>query len=338
MTERKRILLTGGGGYIGSVLAQMAQQRGYQVEVLDRFFFGESSLDKVNAVIHRGDSRDFNPDILRGIHSVVDLAAISNDPSGELDPEMTNDINYRARRRLQELCNTYEVERYVLASSCSVYGFQEEIVNENSPTMPLTTYANANLLAEKSAFDNSVGKTCFTAIRQATVFGLSPRMRFDLAVNAMTLHIWKSGSLRILRDGSQWRPMIHVKDTSRAILDILEQNRSVVESQIINIGANGNNFQILDLAKQISTALDVELNVEWYGDPDQRSYKVDFSKAKKLLGFEPIMTVADAALEIRDALASGETSHGPETMTVEWYRSIRDQSLGPHDLDTKDHT
>lgn len=320
--ERKKVVVTGGAGYIGSVLVPLAVLAGYDVHVIDRFFFGSKSLRGSGATLHRYDTRDFPAQILEGTFAVLDLAAISNDPAGELSPETTLDINFRARRRLQELCISAGVQRYVLASSCSVYGFQDFTVNEESATNPLTTYARANLLAEESAFGHEAKGTSFTALRQATVYGLSPRMRFDLVVNAMTLNVYKDGTLRLLRSGEQWRPMVHVQDTSRAFLKVLESPEVAVSGQVFNVGGNSHNFRILELAERVASGLGRPLEIDWYGDPDHRSYQVDFSKIERTLDFRPQWNIEEAAKEIVDALATGATSDGPETITLQWYQEL----------------
>ena len=184
---RKLVVVTGGSGYIGSVLCPLLVESGYRVRVLDRFFFGNTIPDSESIEKIKIDSRQIMQSHLEGAYAVLDLAALSNDPAGELDPVKTLDINYRARRRLQELAADVGVERYILASSCSIYGFQDGILDENSPTNPLTTYAEANLRAEESALQLHANGTdlAVTLFRQATMYGLSPRMRFDIAVNGM---------------------------------------------------------------------------------------------------------------------------------------------------------
>ena len=186
---RKKVVVTGGSGYIGSVLCQKLVEAGYDVRVLDRFFFGNTIPDSPKIEKVKIDSRQISQAHLSDAYAVLDLAALSNDPAGELDPVKTLDINYRARRRLQELASDAGVERYILASSCSIYGFQDGILDENSPTNPLTTYAEANLRAEESALQlHAQGSDmAVTLFRQATMYGLSPRMRFDIAINGMTL-------------------------------------------------------------------------------------------------------------------------------------------------------
>lgn len=319
---KKKLVITGGAGYIGSILTEEALKLDFEVHIVDRFFFGTQNLDRKGAFLHKADTRTLNPEILRGAHAVFDLAAISNDPAGDLNPTITLDVNYRARRRLQELCIENGVQRYVLASSCSVYGFQDGIVNESSPVNPLTTYAEANLRAEAAAFSHGETDTSFTALRQATVYGLSPRMRFDLVVNAMALSMWKTGRLKILRDGEQWRPMIHVRDTARAFLMTLAKPKELVSGQIFNVGENSQNYRIIDLASMVTKALGKELDLEWYGDVDHRSYQVSFEKIANLLSFSPELGVAEAALEIVGALQSGITRDELKTRTLNWYQAL----------------
>lgn len=318
----KRVVITGGAGYIGSVLTRLLLDSGYRVTVVDRFYFGDNfgklpNLEKIIA-----DSRDFDPKVLEGAFAVLDLAAISNDPAGDLDRQKTLDINYRARRRLQELCVEFGVERYILASSCSVYGFQDDVVDELSAVNPLTTYAEANLLAENSAMSLTNRGTIFTAFRQATVYGLSPRMRFDLVVNAMSMNVIQGKSLKMLRDGSQWRPLVHVRDTSKAFIACLSAPGQTVDGQVINIGANSHNFQVLQVAKEVSSALAIELDIEWYGDPDLRSYKVNFDKAASLLDFKADWSLGAAALEIKSAFTAGLVSDDIKTNTLAWYKEV----------------
>jgi len=321
-----RVLVTGGGGYIGSILIQMLLERGYKVKCLDRFFFGVETLSQVignpNLEIVKDDIRWFDPSVLNGVDAVMDLAALSNDPSGELDPSKTMEINYRGRVRVANLSKKYGVERYILASSCSVYGFQDGVVNENSPTNPLTTYAKANLMAEKEILPLADDKFCVTVLRQATVYGLSPRMRFDLAINGMVLGFYKNGKIPIMRDGTQWRPFVHVRDTSKAFTMVLEAEADDVSGEIYNVGSNDQNVQILPLAQLIAEAIGIPFNFEWYGSPDKRSYQVDFTKIEESLGFKPKFKPEDGAKEIYDALVDGKVTDNIKTRTVEWYKYL----------------
>jgi nucleoside-diphosphate-sugar epimerase len=294
------------------------------VRVLDRFFFGDTIPQSEHIEKIKIDSRTLSINLLKDSFAVLDLAAISNDPAGELDQVKTLDINYRARRRLQELASDAKVERYILASSCSVYGFQEGILDEESPVNPLTTYAEANILAENSALELLAKGTdmAVTLFRQATMYGLSPRMRFDLAVNGMTLGMWENGKIPMLRDGKQWRPMIHIRDTSKAFITALSADVSTINGQRFNVGSNEQNYQIMQCAELVAQGLNKPFEFEWYGAPDHRSYQVSFDKIKKILNFVPDWTAEKAAAEIAEALDSGKVQADPVTKTVNWYSSL----------------
>jgi nucleoside-diphosphate-sugar epimerase len=321
------VLVTGGAGYIGSVLTQTLLDAGHRVTVLDRFFFGRETLAAVAGhpalQVVQDDIRWCPREVLDGVDVVMDLAALSNDPSGELDPERTLEINHRGRVRIATLARERGASRYILASSCSIYGFHQGIVlDETSPPNPLTTYASANLLAEHDALPLNDGGFTVTVLRQATVYGLSSRMRFDLAVNGMVLGLHKTGRIPVLRDGRQWRPFVHVRDTARAFLATMEAPASAVGGEIFNIGADDQNVQILPLAEMVARAVGREGAVEWYGTPDHRSYQVSFRKCREVLGFTAQWTPEAGAREIMDALVGGRTAETPQTMTVAWYKTL----------------
>jgi len=321
-----QVLVTGGAGYIGSVLIPMLLDKGYKVKCLDRFFFGKETLNDVmsnpNLELIKDDIRWFNPKILKGVDVVADLASLSNDPSGELDPAKTFDINYLGRVRVAKLSKEYGVKRYILASSCSVYGFQDAILDEESPTNPITTYAKSNLMAEKDVLQLSDSSFIVTVLRQATVYGLSPRMRFDLAINGMVLGLFKDKKIPVMRNGEQWRPFIHIKDTSKAFLMVMESSEDKVSGETFNTGSNDQNYQILPLAQMIGEALPIPLKIEWYGSPDKRSYRVSFDKINKVLGFKPDYTPKEGSLDVYEALESGKVIDSVKTKTVEWYKHL----------------
>jgi len=320
-----RVLVTGAGGYIGSVLVPMLIEKGYSVLALDRFFFGKDKLPFSNGRLNilEADIRFFEKEILKDVDAVIDLAALSNDPAGELDPVKTWSINYLGRFRVATFAKLMGVKRYILPSSCSVYGFQDEVVDETSDTNPLTTYAKANLKAEKDIINLADDRFTVVILRQATVYGLSPRMRFDLAINGMVKGFFKNGKIPILRDGTQWRPFVHVRDTSSAMIKVLEAPQDKVNREIFNVGSDEQNYQIFDLAKRVAEAIGIPFEYEWYGLPDHRSYKVSFKKIKEKLGFEPQYNAEKGAVEIWEALKSGKVDpDDPRTITVEWYKHL----------------
>lgn len=321
--ETKTVVVTGAGGYIGSVLVPKLLAKGYEVRAIDRFFFGRDKLPQHERLtVVQEDVRRMTEALMEGADAVIDLVAISNDPSGELFREATYQINHQARSRTARLAKQAGVKRYILPSSCSLYGFQEPgvIVNEESPTNPLTTYAKANEMAERDILPLADDAFTVTVMRQATIFGLSPRMRFDLAINGMTCGAWETGKIPLMRDGSQWRPILHVQDTTDVMLLLLESDPKRINGQIFNVGSF--NCQLGELAEQIVRALPIDVGIEWYGDPDHRSYQVDFSKIARVLGWKAKYSAADGALEIYEALAAGRLSKDDETITLKWYQEL----------------
>lgn len=248
---------------------------------------------------------------------------MSNDPSGELDPQKTLAINHEGRVRVASLAKKRRIPKYVLASTCSVYGFQEGTLTEESKPNPLTTYSEANVRAENDILPLVSESFTPTVLRQATVYGLSPRMRFDLAINGMILGLFKEGKIPIMRDGKQWRPFIHVKDTVEAFIQVIESDPELVRGQIFNVGSNEQNYQIVELAQLIATSIEASPNFEWYGSPDKRSYKVSFDKIKNTLSFTPQYTPKEGAKEVYKALDEGRLNpDDPRTITVKWYKHL----------------
>ncbi|MDQ7839625.1 MAG: SDR family oxidoreductase [bacterium] len=320
------VLVTGAGGYIGSVLARMLLEEGRTVIAVDRFLFGPTLPMHERLRIVTEDVRHLEIGHLEGVDAVVDLAALSNDPAGELDPELTWQVNHRARVRVARLARAAGVRRYVFPSSCSIYGFQDGLLDETSPPNPLTTYAKANLQAESDILSFTGDRLCVTVLRQATVYGLSARMRFDLAINGMVRGLYLTGTIPVLQDGTQWRPFVHVRDTCRAMLLALEAPAEHIDGQIFNVGADEQNCQILPLARGVAEALGLPFQFEWYGLPDHRSYRVSFRKIHEVLGYQPTHSPADGATEVHEALRSKQVDpHDPRTITVGWYRHLAER-------------
>lgn len=319
-----KILVTGAGGYIGSVLVPMLLAEGHGVRALDRYFFGRELLEEHPALeILREDSRRITMEHVAGCDAVIDLVALSNDPAGEEFSEETYQINHRSRAATARLAKQAGAKRYILPSSCSIYGYQDPEIHvaETAPTNPLTTYARANERAEQDVLPLADAGFTVIVLRQATAYGLSPRMRFDLAINGMTFGAWKTGVLPLMRDGTQWRPMAHVRDLAGAMLFMLHAPSEKVNGEIFNVGSDENNYQLGPLAMIVAAATPREVKIEWYGDPDQRSYRVDFRKIESL-GWKAQLTAEDGVRELCVALEHGRIDKTTQSLTLDWYREL----------------
>ncbi|GJE01706.1 NAD-dependent epimerase/dehydratase family protein [Methylobacterium isbiliense] len=323
---RRKIAVTGAGGYIGSVLIQRLLETNSCIKAVDMFFFGETPLSRhrthPSLELIRQDIRTIEPDIFEDCDCVIDLAALSNDPSGDLDPELTRSINERGRMRVAMAAERAGVRRYLFASSCAVYGAGQDMhLSEEAPLRPLTVYAQTCARAEEAVLARNGARFTTAALRNATVFGLSPRMRFDLVVNQMTLDAHARGRITVAGDGTQWRPLVHVRDVAEAFLLALRAPRQAIGGHAFNIGAE--NRQVIDIARAVKRAVAAPSLITFApGGPDRRDYHVAFAKAERSFGFTAGLTIGEAVVEIAAAIRAKRLSDTPACHTVRWYRDL----------------
>jgi nucleoside-diphosphate-sugar epimerase len=321
-----KVLVTGAGGYIGTQLVRDLIANNHQVIALDRYFFGMEPMKEFfqnkNVEIVKKDIRDVSEKDFVGVEAVCDLACLSNDPAGEMDPELTYQINRDGRIHVAKTAKKAGVSKYLISSSCSVYGKGETpVLNEESSTNPISVYAKSTLEAEQENLALDDDNFSVTSLRNATVFGLSTRMRFDLVVNLMTLSAFQSRRIIVMGGGLQWRPLVHVSDVSKAFVTFIQSKSSNMNGEIFNIGLDS--FQIRSLAHTIREKLPFEIEIEIAPDDvDKRDYNVDFRKAQNVVGFKAECSVEKGVSEIYLALKSGQVDTSLKTVTVKWYQNI----------------
>jgi nucleoside-diphosphate-sugar epimerase len=307
--EVNNILVLGGAGYLGSIVVGQLLERGFKVRVLDSFLFGEEPLAEARkhprCELERGDVRDIGAVVqaMRGVDAVVHLAAIVGDQACEENKQLAMEVNRAATRMLVDVARGCGVRRFIFASSCSVYGASNFMLDECSALSPLSVYAQTKVDSESVLLAAKTPEFAPTVLRLGTLFGLSARMRFDLVVNLFVARAATVGRITIL-NGEQWRPFLHVQDAGRAILACLKAAPAAVSGEIFNVGSPSSNFQIRDLGHSIARLIP-NTRIDAIENEDRRSYRVSFEKSQRVLGFQCKKTLESGIEEIHAALRSG---------------------------------
>jgi nucleoside-diphosphate-sugar epimerase len=327
-----RILVTGHKGYIGTILVPILIREGHAVVGLDsdlyaRCTFGDQ-LPEVKSI--RKDLRDIEAKDVEGFDAVMHLAALSNDPLGNLNPDLTYEINHLASVKLARLAKEVGVPRYIFSSSCSTYGAAagEEMLTEAAEFNPVTPYGHSKVLVEKDVAALADDNFSPTFLRNATAYGVSPRLRFDIVLNNLVAWAYATGKVLIKSDGTPWRPIIHIEDISRAFIAVLNAPREVVHNQAFNVGRNDQNYRIRDLADIVKeTVPDCQIEYAQDAGPDKRTYRVDFSKIAQVLPeFKPQWDARKGAQELYEAYQKSELKleefEGPKYKRIDHIKQL----------------
>ena len=324
-----RILVTGTEGYIGTRLAPLLGADGHEVTGLDTAYYRDGWLyspaqrPQVSPRTLIMDLRDVTAATFEGFDAVVHLAELSNDPLGENKPEVTYEINHLGSVKLAKLAKQAGVKRFVYASSCSVYGLGSgEWLNESSPPNPQTAYAKCKTLVERDVTPLADGSFCVTFLRNATAYGASPRMRFDIVINDLCGLAWTTRKIAMISDGSPWRPVVHVEDICGSIRAVLKAPEAAVNGEIFNVGSNSENYRVREIAEIIASVFPgCELSVG-KSSGDNRSYRVSFDKiSKHLPDFKCNWTARKGAEELRALFERIEMS--PDTFQFRAFTRLK---------------
>jgi nucleoside-diphosphate-sugar epimerase len=304
-----RVLLTGSHGYIGSVTRPVLEAAGHDVVGLDTLYYRgcDFGTDGASGAEIAADVRDVTPGQLEGFDAVVHLAALSNDPLGDLKAEWTYEINLHGTIAVARAAKAAGVGRFVFASSCSMYGASssDDLLDETAPLRPLTPYAESKVRSEEALHDLADDAFSPVFMRNATAYGVSPRLRLDVVLNNLAAWAHTTGAIRLLSDGSAWRPLVHVQDIARATAAILDAPRDLVHDRAFNIGSDDQNVRIRDLAETLHELLGCEVETTGDATADPRSYRVDFSRlATALPGFRCDWNAVSGASELTSAYAT----------------------------------
>lgn len=332
----RKILVVGGAGYVGSVLVRELIARGYDVRVFDRLYFGTNGIKEVQDSIElkKGDMRLVSPDVFENVDAVMNLGGLSNDPTAEYNPEANFEMNTVASIKLAELCKKHGVRRYVYASSCAIYDAgdvseeKDVIRDEESVVSPKAAYALSKYEAEKGILALADSNFCPVVLRKGTVYGFSPRMRYDLVVNTFVKSALSRGRITIFSGGSMWRPLIDVRDAARAYICCLRADEENVRGQIFNVSYK--NFRISELAYRVrdvlvSMGVPCEINVD-YSYSGVRTYRVSTKKIERALDFRPSITVEESVKDMVEKIRKYNyvDFDNPIYNNIKWFKMLEE--------------
>ncbi len=313
-----QVLVVGGAGYLGSVLIRKLLERGYRTKILDLFMFGKESVEEVknnpNLEVIEGDVRDITTisKALNNVDAVIHLAAIVGDPASKSRPLDTIETNFLATKILSEACEYRQINRFIYASTCSVYGKGDEMLTEESPLNPISHYARTKIKSEQGILNISDSNFSPCILRMGTLYGLSPRMRFDLVANIFAMKAITEKKITVF-GGEQWRPMLHVDDAAESYIKCLESPINVVKGQVFNVGTESENYKIGEIGRIVKSVIpetEIEITDKEIirGQQDDRDYKVSFKKIRDALGFNPKKRIKDGIIEIKNSIENGSLS------------------------------
>jgi nucleoside-diphosphate-sugar epimerase len=321
-----RVLVTGHLGYIGTVMTPMLLAEGFDVVGLDSDLYRRCTfgVGLVEAPTIYKDIRDVEPEDLKGVDAICHLAGLSNDPLGDLNPDLTHEINHKASVRLAEMAKTEGVKRFIFSSSCSCYGAAgDELITEDAPFNPVTPYGQSKVWTERDVSTLADDDFSPTFLRNATAYGVSARLRFDLVLNNLTAWAFTTGKIMMKSDGSPWRPIVHIRDIALAFIAVLRAPRELIHNQGFNVGVTDDNLQIRDIARIVGeTVPDSQVAFADGASPDQRNYRVDCNRLPRTLkDFEPRWNARRGAKELYEAYRK----HG---VTLQDFEGPRYQRIG----------
>lgn len=305
-----RTLLTGGGGYVGSILTRELLKKGMKVRILDKFLFGKESLfgisDHPNLEVMDGDIRHIEDLAIaaKNMDAVIHLAAIVGGAACDSDPELAIQVNREATKALVEICKHRKVKRLIFASTCSVYGTTKNLANEKTRVNPLSLYAQSKVEAEKIILSHHDDKLVPCILRLSTIYGLSTRMRFDLVLNILTAKAVMERKIKIY-GGNQWRPLIQIKDAANAFVACLEAEEELINEAVFNVGSNAQNFQMMELGQLVKRCVPGTEMYHIADAVDKRTYRVSFDEIRETLNFKTKETPERSINEIKEALETG---------------------------------